>query len=126
MNIVEALKANLPKTKQDLEAELKAVSLATLDNGLWGAPFGYPPEVGVNGAAVPDMLHQYLLGLLKKAVEYTLSTVRYYGSIKGLRKTKQRLMELDRRFKTLNVKHCDAHMPRHNSSWPKGPTSGLK
>ena len=114
MNIVADLKSKLPNmSKKEVEASLKEVSLSCLHNGLWGAPFGHPVELGVNGAALPDMLHQYLLGILKKAFTYTLSTIKYYGSQKGNLPTKLRMIELDKRFKTLNVKHCDAHMPRH-------------
>ena len=101
-------------TPTDKESYLKDLSLSPgldkVDNGTWGAPFGYPPAVGVNGAAVPDMLHQYLLGLLKTAVTLTKATIKFTA---GDRAYKKKLKELDRRFMALNHRHNDPHMPNH-------------
>ena len=100
-------------TVQDKESFLMEYSLSSellnVANGTWGAPFGYPPEVGVNGAAVPDMLHQYLLGLLRTAVTLMKSTIKFTAG----KLYKRKLKVLDRRFMALNNRHNDPHMPKH-------------
>ena len=91
-------------TRTELEKEFQGRSLRNINNGTWGAPFGGEGR-GINGAAVPDMLHQYLLGVLRNAVRYVKEAIKAHGRTKGTRSAKQRFAVLDARFREFNTRH---------------------
>ena len=105
----------LPKGSQtpgEVTKGLTALSLNPVRNGTWDAPFGVEDR-GINGAAVPDMLHQYLLGLLKSSLEYTKLAIAWHGRQgreKGTLSKSQRMQTLDMRFQNFTDRHAGAHL----------------
>ena len=100
-----------------VENELRALSLAHGENGIWGVPFGLESvQRGINGATAPDMLHQFLLGLMKMAFVFTLKAIKEHGKKKGTRSVTLRLQELDRRFSVFDTRHGDSSLPTHRFS----------
>lgn len=83
-----------------LEKRLKELSLSAGPiGGLSGIPFGCGGQ-GVNGAAALDMLHQYLLGIMKR-------TWKNFKKLMNLHKTNVRKREgaLEQRFAMFNYRH---------------------
>ena len=112
--------AALPSGSQvpgDITKALTGLSINPVRNGTWDAPFGVErvgverENRGINGAAVPDMLHQYLLGLLKSSLEFTKHAISWHGRQgreKGTLSKKDRMQTLDARFQEFNDRHAGA------------------
>jgi hypothetical protein len=94
--LLEASKLNYSGT--ELEQRLKAYSLLDQPNGTHGIPFG-AGGLGINGAAGPDMMHQYLLGIMKRCWQNFKKLLMLQP------KWKDRADILDTRFDNFNSRH---------------------
>ena len=65
---------------------------------------------GIFGACPPELLHQYGLGVEKKAFDHTWDCVANAAKTKGVRFDGPK-QQLDARFADFNVRHADAEMP---------------
>lgn len=99
-------------SKGQRDALLKSMSAKPVRVGFWGAPFGSPQ--GIYGATPPELLHQYDLGLCKKAWEMIMAMMKSesdHGLTPGI--TFQAKMELlDDRVKRIQVRHSAENISR--------------
>jgi hypothetical protein len=92
------------------------LGMTCVRNAFWsGVPFG-GEGLGINGAAVPDMLHQYLLGVLKRAFESTKDLITSCAKVNGTASAGSRFRILDQRFKGFTPRHCDRWMAKKHFS----------
>jgi len=86
------------------------VSLQGGRNPLWDLPYGANPR-GVYGACPPEVLHQYLMGIMKYAYVFTWNKID--GSSPSTGKGKSATAtRVDERFKLFDDRHVDPELPR--------------
>ena len=78
---------------------------------LWNLPYGDSIQ-GIFGATPVELLHQFGLGLEKKAFDHTWDCVAEAAEIRGSRFDGPK-QQLDARFADFNVRHADTEMPRN-------------
>lgn len=89
----------------------KSLSYQPVLNPLWELPMGSNLQ-GIYAATPPELLHQYGLGIEKRAFEFTWELMKQIDQAnhRGPAKNKE---ELDRRISAFNTRHADAEMPRY-------------
>ena len=97
------------------EARKNAANLSVMlsENVLRKLPLGANPQ-GLNGACPPEMLHQYGLGIEKKAFHYAMEIVTRLGVMTN-KVSSVAKHAFDHRFVTFNCRHSDVEMPKHRS-----------
>jgi len=111
---IQALKET-PRRKCEGEAMETQFSVRALYNPLWDLPYGANPR-GLYGACPPELLHQYLLGMMKYAYKHTWHLIESYSP--GGSDMSSRAVRVDQRFKWFNVRHVDPELP--NIAFRKG------
>jgi len=79
-------------------------------NPLWDLPYGDNPR-GIFSACPPELLHQYLLGIMKYAYKFTWAHIDSLSPGGGKRMS-ARACRVDDRFKLFDVRHVDPELPR--------------
>ncbi len=94
------------ETKRD---EALKYSLVDVDNGTIDIPFG-GEGLGINGASGIDLLHQFLLGIMKRTWRNMRKLLEKQNDVA------KRTAELDSRFNRFKSRHPG------RSTWCKTPT----
>ena len=85
-------------------------SVRAKQNPLWDLPYGANPR-GLFGACPPELLHQYLLGMMKYAYKFTWNLIESYSPSAGSAMSAT-ACRVDQRFKWFNTRHVDPELPR--------------
>jgi hypothetical protein len=78
-------------------------------NPLWDIPFGANPR-GIYGACPPELLHQYLLGIMKNAYTWTWAVINAQHPVRGSGMSTT-ACQVDDRFKQFETRHVDPELP---------------
>ena len=98
MKLLASFKLTYALQAVALEKRLKAYSLLDHPNGTHYLPFG-AGDMGINGATGPDLMHQYLLGIMKRTWENFKKLLMLQPD------WKDRADRLDTRFDNFNSRH---------------------
>lgn len=130
-DVGDVLKEEVSKREADLRAKRRAAreeelvksSVHSTSPAFLTAPMGAHGAGGVNSATPPDMLHQYSLGLMKRAVKKTIALIKSAKQPATAPRTQrwprraQRLATLDMRLSRFNTRHNGKQV------YPLRPTS---
>ena len=97
-------------TVGDARNTLRRLSLVAWKNTLWRIPYGDSAQ-GIFGATPPELLHQYGLGIEKKAFDHTWKLVADTATRRRVRLDGPK-QALDSRFAMFNCRHADPELPR--------------
>jgi len=92
------------------ERLLSKYSLHAGQNTLWNLPYG-ANKAGIYGACPPELLHQYLLGIMKYAYQFTCEIIDGKSPPAGTAKSAT-AARVDARFKIFSDRHVDPELPR--------------
>jgi hypothetical protein len=102
---------NIPRRKGEAERLETKYGLHANLNPLWDLPYGANPA-GIYGACPPELLHQYQLGIMKYAYQFTWARINGSSPVAGTAKTAT-AMRVDDRFKGFADRHADPELPRN-------------